>query len=629
MKNILVLLIAVSLAVPAMANRISATEKLPLEAFSMMPVIRDVQVSPNGAKILIIRTLTKDGFYVIEIRDAKNLAKKPITLGSETLKITQATWVNNKKIMVNFRKQEKRGGRKVFVSQTAIVNADGTGRWEQMLKTGSPGLLSILPKDPDHILLNYDMDGNRFPDVVKFNVNNKRKSGVFMGSDATSSGIILDNDGEVRGAIEYNFGADTQTFKVRVKGNTDWKKLKVISPDSRETFQLAGIDGDNPNIMYTIENRGHNTAGIYAVNLETLEYSERMFGTKSYDARGIIASGKLETLGSLQGFTYYAGDFKRYYIDEGEAAFRKSIEALFPKRTVTLDRSQDDNTIIIRTTGAKDPGTFYMLKDKKDLQYIGGTYPLQTEDKLGPVKFISYKARDGRKVRAYVTMPLGDGPHPTIVMPHGGPWVRDEGRYDPWAALLANEGFMVVRPQYRGTPGFGLDHWLAGDAQWGLTMQDDVDDAALEMVRRGWADKDRLAIYGWSFGGYSALVAATRENNIYKCSFAGASVADLDQWLAVIYRQRFLRIFQRPTVRGVNPVDVAKNVNIPLMVLHGEDDRQVNTKHSRDFVAKLKKHNVPHTYLEVPGMRHGGFDFEQKEILYKELINWFNNECFK
>ncbi|WP_343847693.1 alpha/beta hydrolase family protein, partial [Bowmanella denitrificans] len=238
----------------------------------------------------------------------------------------------------------------------------------------------------------------------------------------------------------------------------------------------------------------------------------------------------------------------------------------------------------------------YLLKDKKDLSLIGQTSTLKPEQ-LSDVKYISYKARDGRKIPAYVTLPKGDKPFPTVVMPHGGPWARDVVIYDEWSQLLAHHGYLVIQPQFRGSEGFGLDHWVAGDQQWGLKMQDDMDDGAQFLVAKGLADPNKLAMFGWSFGGYSAFVGSMRDNNLYKCSIAGAGVSDLGRINATLNDNRFSRELQRPTIKGVNPLDLVEKVNVPLLVIHGDIDQRVPVEHSRLFVEKLKKLGKDHKYV--------------------------------
>jgi dipeptidyl aminopeptidase/acylaminoacyl peptidase len=368
------------------------------------------------------------------------------------------------------------------------------------------------------------------------------------------------------------------------------------------------------------------------MNLDTMEFSERLFGHPSFDARGVILSRKKEDRGRILGFTYIGKYFTRYYIDPDAKAFHDGISALFPEQQVSIaSRARDDNEVVIFTRSPKNPGAYYLLRNKTELLLIGKVRPLLSEDMLSDVKFISYEARDGMRIRAYVTLPSkGQKPYPTVIMPHGGPWARDSAVFDDWAQFLAHNGYMVVQPQFRGSQGIGLELWMAGDEKWGLEMQDDLDDAANFLLKNGLADPDRIAMHGYSYGGYAAFVASFRENGPYKCSIAGAGVADMNDVSAELSQNRFLRELQRPTIKGLNPIDHTQDVRMPILVMHGDRDTIVHVKHSRGFVDGLEKHNKIHKYVELKGMRHQAWTwtYQHRRDYYSNMLDWLENSCF-
>src|SRR5690606_13334889 len=150
----------------------------------------------------------------------------------------------------------------------------------------------------------------------------------------------------------------------------------------------------------------------------------------------------------------------------------------------------------------RDPGTFYLLKDNR-LETVGSKQPLLKSEHLADVRYISYEARDGLRIPAYITVPHGEPPFPLVVMPHGGPFVPEVVGYDEWGQVLANNGYLVLQPQYRGSLNYGLQFYLSAfieGGQGGYKMQDDKDDGALYLVEQGLADPDRMAMFGWSYG---------------------------------------------------------------------------------------------------------------------------------
>jgi dipeptidyl aminopeptidase/acylaminoacyl peptidase len=178
-------------------------------------------------------------------------------------------------------------------------------------------------------------------------------------------------------------------------------------------------------------------------------------------------------------------------------------------------------------------------------------------------------------------------------MPHGGPWGRDSWGWDKshWITMLASRGYAVINPQFRGSEGWGRKLWVAGDAQWGKSMQDDNDDAAHWMVAQGFADPKRIAIFGYSYGGYAAIVGAIRPNGLYRCAIPGAGVMELPLFQNRTDISRFLREYQRPSIEGLNPMEHAAEVSIPVLLIHGDRDQTVNIEESRKMNAALLSRN--------------------------------------
>ncbi len=610
-----------------------ARAEIPIDAFAMLPVIKDARVSPDGKKLAVMRATSKAGNYIVEIYDTGRMDKKPVRLGSDRMEMLSVGWANSKRLYMSFRQQKSRPDNlgSYYRFRRAIVNASGKGDWLYLPETAS--IMSWLRSDKDEILLQTDTNENRIPDVVRFNVNTGRTSTVLRGSNRIS-GFVADNDGEIRGGTGFEMASGSVKYYARVKGDDNWLLIKTITPDAatREDFDILGYSHENPNELYVRANDGQDKSGIYAYNIETKQLSERLFGLKSVDAGNIITSNKPANLGALLGFTYTTGTYKRYFLDPSEKALYDAVQGLFPGQDISLySRSDDDNMIMIFVTSDLNPGEYYLLKNKTELQRIGEEFPLLNAENLAPRKYVKFKARDGRTIPAYLTIPKGEGPFPGIVMPHGGPWARSTGGYDEWAELLASRGYVVIEPNFRGSTGYGLDHWKAGDKNWGLSMQDDIDDAALYLVAEGLSSQGALAIFGWSYGGYAAFVGSLRDDNIYQCSVAGAGVSNLSLVNAGLHSNRFLRELQRPTIKGISPVEQADKVNIPIFVVHGAIDERVPVTHSRQFVDKLKSLDKDYIYSEIPGLDHfsSRFSYEHKTRFYGEMLEFLaSDKCF-
>ncbi|GGD51113.1 alpha/beta hydrolase family protein [Lacimicrobium alkaliphilum] len=614
---------------------VSAKQTLPLDAFAMLPAIQQVSVSKNGERLAMLRATSKNGDYIIEVHNIDNLEAEPVRLGAERMEITGFQWLNNKKLGVVFRQNIQDGNKNYWVSKYAIVNANGKGDWLVPFRSDNQAnftLLSSLPGDEDEILLEYDINNNRIPDVIRFNIDNGRSRTVLRGNTQISGGFIPDSEGEIRAAQGFNTADTTIDLYARASKEDNWVKVKSISPKKREVFEFLYFSNEDPAKVYVKATNGEDKAGIYLYDIKSGEYSERLFGLKSVDAGSVVLSSKEKDRGTLQGFSYTTKHPDVYWTDVNEQALQESIETLFEDKFVRMvSRSEDDNVIVISTRSDKDPGTYYLLQDKRSLNKLGEVFPLIEPQHLSDVKYISYKAEDGLKIPAYVTLPSkGEKPYPTVVMPHGGPWARDVVIYDEWSQLLAHHGYLVIQPQFRGSEGYGLNHWIAGDNEWGQKMQDDMDQGAQFLVEKGLADPERLAMFGWSYGGYSAFVGSMRDNNIYQCTVAGAGVSDLARINATLHDSIFLRELQRPTISGVSPLDQVEKVNIPILVIHGDIDQRVPVEHSRLFVEELEKLGKDYKYVELEGADHfsNTLYYNHKTEFYSALLDWLDNKCF-
>ncbi|WP_022945050.1 alpha/beta hydrolase family protein [Pseudoalteromonas ruthenica] len=599
-----------------------------IESFSILPAIRSVQTSPDGKHLAVLKATSKNGDYVLEVRKTADMAAEPVRLGADKMRISSVSWLNNEKIGVMFRQLLEDSGSKYWVTQFAITNANGKGEWLIPFRESRQGfsIIDLLHDDNKHILVEGDVNDNYIPDVVKLDIYSGRTKTLVRGSDKVNGSFIADKDGDVRVGQGFNRADQAIDVFARKKGDDEWIKIHSVSGEKRETFDIAGVSAEQPNKLYVIANQGENTTGVYLYDIVEKTYSERLFGLKSVDVDAVLQDKE----DNLIGFSYTAKHPEFYFTNPEYQAVQDGVKQLYPDKFVrVVSRSEDDNTLVVMTQSDDDPGTYYVILNKKDIVKLGEKMPFIDKNKLGETKYISYKARDGRKIRAYLTIPQGKGPFPAVVLPHGGPWVRDTVIFDDWAQLLASHGYVVIQPNYRGSTGYGLEHWKAGDKNWGLKMQDDLDDAALYLVDKGLATKDKLAMFGWSYGGYAAFAASMRDKNIYQCTVAGAGVSDLNRINATLNDNPLLSKLQKPTIAGVSPVEQVEKVNVPILVIHGDIDGRVPIEHSDAFVNELKQHNKNFKYVVLEDADHFSdtLFFDHKMTFYSELVDWLDNRC--
>ncbi|HVY89176.1 MAG TPA: prolyl oligopeptidase family serine peptidase, partial [Hyphomonadaceae bacterium] len=362
-------------------------------------------------------------------------------------------------------------------------------------------------------------------------------------------------------------------------------------------LDVAGYDEDSGKYLI-VTDKFSDHAAVYLYDARTHKFDDQpLFAHKDFDAGEPILGSNKSNFGKILGFTYNGAERQVYWVDPSIKAIQDGLDKLpnFKGQNVRiLSMTDDQNKVLFVTQGPRNPPAYYMLVNKTKLLGIGNQRPWIKPETLGDRSLVYYSARDGLKIPAFLTLPpgwkKGDAPPPAIVLPHGGPWARDEISWDAtgWTEFLATRGYAVLQPQYRGSEGWGHNLWLAGDGEWGQKMQDDKDDGANWMVKEGYANKDRIAIFGYSYGGFAAFAASVRPGGPFKCAIAGAGVANLTRISNNWGENRQQRALQGRTVKGMDPQQNTAKLAMPILIFHGDHDVRVPLYHSTDFYNSVK-----------------------------------------
>jgi len=294
-----------------------------------------------------------------------------------------------------------------------------------------------------------------------------------------------------------------------------------------------------------------------------------------------------------------------------------------------VDWSLDESRYLIFSEGAADPGRYFLLNRKtQQMHAVVDPYPSIDPAQLAETKWVNYTARDGLALSGYLTLPKGREAKnlPLILMPHGGPFERDHWEYDAEVQFLANRGYAVFQPQFRGSTGFGKDFVAKGYGEWGKKMQDDLDDGVEWLVRSGTVDSKRVCIVGASYGGYAAMWGAIRNPDRYRCAASLAGVSDLERMMSYDRKSfsatRYFKEWRTKVsgengadLRSVSPITYASRLKIPILIGHGEEDDNVLPAQSRDMVAALTAANAKVESVFYP---EGGHGFSSAE----DLADW-------
>lgn len=628
---------------------IVAAEPYPLEYFALREVVSNVEVSPDGKNVAMLKILSRGGNPVLYVHDTKDLEADPFVVDSDIMEIRSYGWVSDTNIVVIFRQKvrDKIGGQNEGVYDSKIALLSIKSKSFDEFDVGYPNVENILPNDPNKIIISTIpgteeklriSEAFRPRAYYKLNLKSGAKQLLIQGKLDLGQ-IEFDIDGDPWLARGFDLGSQEYVWYYREKGGKGWDEIFRLHEDSFESFVLHGKDQDVPgNVLVSYQN-GNDKIGLWSYNTRTKNFDELLYRREDVDVAGVRFHSNNWVFPDRITAVAYSKDKRHFeYFDQTEGATYAQLEDLIPNAHYVriTSRSRDGSTFTVANSGPRDPGTYYLYKDG-EFETLGSQQPLIDSDELADMKYIRYKSRDGRTIPAYVTIPNGKKPFPLVVLPHGGPFVQETVIYDEWAQMLANNGYMVLQPQYRGSQGYGLEHYLAAwkdGSEAGFSMQDDKDDGALFLVDKGYADPDRLAMFGWSYGGYAALIAASRTPQIYQCVIAGAAVADMIKQVNTIANESWFRgaseIEQIAYRNGaLNPVDEVEKVNVPILLIHGSVDQRVQPVQARLYYKQLEKYGKPYKYVELDGADHfyDTLYFEHQIELYESMIDFLANDC--
>ena len=634
---------------------VASAEVYPLEYFALRSVVSDVTVSPDGERVAMLRILSRTGDPILYIYPTDDLDADPLVVNADPMEIINYRWASDRHVVMTFRRAVRNQVRgqegSVFGYRVAILDVVDES-FDAFESDTRPIVENVLPGKPNEIIISeqpgFDNSvGIReaFRPRAYYTLNLERKTKQLNIRGRLDVGrISFDSNGNPRLAGGYDVRNREYIFYYRDVGENSWRDIWRWTDEEFELWfeGILGFDDSIPGNLIVEAFNGDDKLGLWSFNPNTSTFDELIYRRSDVDISGVrFHSNSWTNPGRITAVSYFKDKYQFEYFDEVEGATFDQLEGLIPyAHYVSItSRSRDGNTLIARNVGPRDPGTYYLLHDA-EFKAVGSQQPLLDSEQLADVEYFTYAARDGRAMAGFITIPnVGEPPYPTVVMPHGGPHVRETVLFDEWAQMLANNGYLVVQPQYRMSLGYGFDHFLSGfinGSEAGRAMQDDKDDAVLHLVEQGTADPDRLAMYGWSYGGYAALIAASRTPQIYQCAIAGAAVSDYVTAAIDGFRGRAPRTGSTGQVwrdvyeiGAVQPVSEVEKVNVPILLIHGSVDSRVLPKQARLYRDALDRAGKYYKYVELEGAGHfyNTLYYEHQIELYTSIVDFLQNEC--
>ena len=411
---------------------------------------------------------------------------------------------------------------------------------------------------------------------------------------------------EARG--EQGLLTGTTVYYYRLANDRNWKVFSRDTPDGNEPRPIA-VDGE-VNAAYALKKLDGRDA-LYRVALDGSMKAELVYANPIVDVSGVVTIGRG---GRVIGARYVTDRRQVEYFDPAYSALAKALAKALPQLPLIyfISASTDEKKLLIFAGSDVDAGHYYYFdKATRHLDELTPARPALDGMTLSPQRSISYPAADGKTVPAYLTLPPGsDGKHvPLIVMPHGGPASRDEWGFDWLAQFFAQRGFAVLQPEFRGSSGYG-DGWYVdnGFKSWKVAMSD-IADGARWAVKGGIADADRMAIVGWSYGGYAALQSNVVEPSLFKAVVAIAPVTDLGMMKQEAEDYTSARVVSRyvgsgPHIEEGSPARHADRFQAPVLMFHGDQDINVDIAEARAMDKALRRAGKQTELVIFKGLDH-------------------------
>ncbi|HTK10189.1 MAG TPA: S9 family peptidase [Ktedonobacteraceae bacterium] len=427
------------------------------------------------------------------------------------------------------------------------------------------------------------------------------------------AGWVTDTQFKVRGAVAALPDGGNELF-VRENEQSEWKKLLTWGPEDSLSSGPLSFSKDGRSI-YLQDSRDFNAGRLVRLDLATNDLSV-IAEDPQYDVSNAMIHPDTYEIQAVA-FTRDRNDWQ--ILDETIQADFDRLRDIHPGDFSVTSRDDADETWIIAFIVDNGPVPYYAYHRKEQrAEFLFNNQPKLEQYTLANTEPVSFQARDGLTVHAYLTRPAGvqASKLPLVLDVHGGPWARDKWGYNPEAQWFANRGYACLQVNYRGSTGYGKTFLNAGDREWGRNMHNDLVDAVEWAIQQGIADPQKVAIYGGSYGGYAALVGATFTPDLFCCAVDIVGPSNLITLIKAFppYWSTFLANFHKRVgnpdteaefLKSRSPLFKADQIKIPLLIAQGANDPRVKQAESEQIVAALKEKNIDYEYMLFPDEGHG------------------------
>lgn len=608
---------------------------IPTEAFAERPFMARPRLSPDGKHIAA--RMNVQGNESLAILSTNNEPPKLIGLGNKKTDpdLRWYRWAGNNTLLVSVGKLVPWDGDEALL--TRLMAYDITTGKMTFLGDSTEGLTGddVLWVDPEgkSVLMAYQATIYEYPSIWRVDIATNRRKLVQSSEDRVWD-WYADNAGVVRVGYRMKDGGKWDMLYRAKDGDPLRTVVRAKNLEDDDALMSAVHVWSGTDLGYRImKNEKTGRDALYRYDYAKREKGELVYDNPQNDIDDFDLS---EEKGELVNVTYTDDQNRIHWFDKEMAELQDSLDkSVGGRRAAVVTQNRDRSMVMVHVGSSSDLGSYYLyqLADgvMHRLAYVNNKL---SPSSLATPRYVTYKARDGMEIPAYLTLPVGRDPKklPLIILPHGGPYgVRDDGDFDADVQFLANRGYAVLQPQYRGSSSYGDDYYQKGRGQWGRAMQDDLDDGMDWLAKDGVIDPKRVCIVGSSYGGYAAQWGAIRNPERYRCAVSFAGVSDMPRLLK--YQLSDMSNLKRgaaewkKTVMGpedfdlktISPLMFADKLKVPLMLLHGDKDQRVPFKQSTMMADALKAAGKDYEFYAIPGEGHGFSKSVNAKLWYDKL----------
>lgn len=588
------------------------------ESIYPMDGVTEVSMSPSGD--WIAATIWHEGRWLVAIQRVGHATQKKLVESNEGFRVD---WDGPDTLIAQSR--SSRGGRTILVARLSF-EGDRIEVEPRRISAARGWLVDALPREPEQVVwaiasaASTSLHRVTLDDLVDF--QNRARSG-FLAIDfgerlAVEPGFVedwvVDRDGAPRAALRYGLESISLLLSERAEGSLrsayEWRPTTRgnevrpvgLTPDGRSVLVLAYAD--------------HDTLGLHAWDHEAKKVGREIFVHPDYDVSDVVVD---PVTGDLVAVEYERdGGAELHYMEAYRAPFESALSEEWRDRSVRITSgSADHATFTFVDLSDSNPGDYYVRERGGRIVLVGRRAENVDRAGLAPVEALHVRSKAGVELEAFLTRPRVGGRTPLLVIPHGGPSSRDSRAFDVFAQYFASWGIAVLQVNYRGSTGYGKTFEALVERQRGRGIEDDIDAAVDYVADRPEIDGSRTCIFGWSYGGYSALASVVRHRDRYRCAISVNGVTDwLHHFVMTDYadheigRKFFVRDVgdpkrDRDELIRTSPAYHVGAIETPVLIVYGTDDRRVDPDQAHRMLMMLELHGKPHESIQVKEGEHG------------------------